>query len=386
MHRKRVFAIGGLHFFVDIYGGFFAIYMVIAGLDPVGAALISSVASFIAHGLQPLMGFWADRVRGKIPVFLGILIGAVSMSAIGLTTDYPVLFCLVLAGTLGISLFHPAGVNIAAAAGSARKERSVSVFIFIGTIGYSISQPYFSLVTGALGTRFSFILALPAILLAIFFLFGSRIEIAGAEQRLAPRHIGRIVKGKIGIFLLLFFIMVLRHGFIMSLGFFIAKLFSDWGFSRNFYSFAGTSYNLSCALGVLASGMVAHRINAKTIMLISLVGFGPFFAVLIVAGMNGYLLLAFLALGATGFMLQLAHVSNIVLGHRLLPEGTSTVSGVLMGFAWAFGRMAQPLVPVFADFFDFAPGLVSGLAVLLVLPLIAAALTLFLPKKLADPI
>ncbi|MBA7642323.1 hypothetical protein ES703_50013 [subsurface metagenome] len=381
MHRKRVLIVGGLHFSVDIYGGFFAIYMVIVGLDPVKAALISSVASFISHGLQPLMGFWADRIRGKMPVFLGVLVGAVSMSAIGVTKNYIILFCLVLMGTMGISLFHPAGINIAGAAGLDRKERSVSIFIFIGTVGYSLSQPYFSLITGVTGTQYSFILSLPAVILAFSYLLGSRIEISGPEQRLALKSFGRIFQGKFRILLLLFVIMVLRHGFIMTLGFFIARVFSDWGFSRISYSFANTFYNLSGAVGILASGIVTHRMKSRTLILISLTTFFPFFVILILAGMNGCLWPAFLALGVTGFILQLAHVSNIVLGHHIFPEGTSTISGILMGFAWAFGRMSLPLVPVFSNLFNWAPGLVSGLIVLLVLPIIAVVLTLLLPKE-----
>ena len=265
MQLRRVFVVGGLHFFVDIYAGFFAIYLVIAGLDPVKAALISSAAAFISNGLQPLMGFWTDRVRGKLPVFLGVMVGALAMSAIGLTENFAVLFVLLLCGSIGVSLFHPAGVNIAGAAGRDRKERSVSLFIFIGTIGFSLSQPFFSLVTGIVGTRFSPLLALPAVVLALTYLLVSRVGVSGPKQRVELKSFGRAMKGRVAVMLGLFLIMVLRHGFIMTVGFFLAKVFAEWGFSRLSYSFAHTFYALSGAAGILVSGIFAHRFRTKAI-------------------------------------------------------------------------------------------------------------------------
>jgi FSR family fosmidomycin resistance protein-like MFS transporter len=120
MNRGRTLAAGALHFSADLYSLFFPIYMVVAGLDPAWAAMIFAVSSLAANGLQPVMGLWADRVRGKLPVFLGLAVGAVGMSMIGLTRNYALLALLVLVGRLGISLFHPAGSNIAGAAGGGR--------------------------------------------------------------------------------------------------------------------------------------------------------------------------------------------------------------------------------------------------------------------------
>jgi hypothetical protein len=60
---------------------------------------------------------------------------------------------------------------------------------------------------------------------------------------------------------------------------------------------------------------------------------------------------------------------------------TSTVSGILMGFAWAIGEFSLPLGAAFSGAFPWAPGLASGLVALTVLPLLATLLTLFLPQE-----
>ena len=381
MKRRQVFAISALHFCTDLYSLFFPIYMVIAGLDPAWAAMIFAVSSLAANGLQPALGLWADRLRGKLPVFLGLTVGGLALSLIGLTRSYALLALLVLVGRLGISLFHPAGSNISGAAGGGRRELAFSVFLAVGIAGGSLSQPFFSLFTQRFGNSRSPLLAVPAVVLALVYLFTGRMTIAGPRQSLNVREAARILQSRLGPILLLLAVMIFRYGFLTAIGFFAAQLFSDWGFSRTAFSAAATFYNLAGAAGILLSGVVAHRVRLRTLLIVSQLAFLPFFALLLWFGGRGALWPAFAALSVTGFILNLSHVPNIMMGHRLLPELTSTVSGILMGFAWAVGEFALPLGAAFSGFFPWAPGLASGLVVLVVLPLAATAFTLFLPRE-----
>ncbi len=381
MNRPRTLAISAMHFSADLYSLFFPIYMVIAGLDPARAAMIFAVSSLIANGLQPAMGLWADRVRGKLPVFLGLAVGAVGMSLIGLTSSYVLLSLLVLAGRLGISLFHPAASNIAGAAGGREHgELAFSIFMAIGIAGGSLSQLCFSLFTERFGNPASILLALPALLIALLYLFKGRMGIAGPHQSIDLAQAVRALRGRLARLLLLLAIMILRYGFMAAIGFFAAKLFADWGFSRAAYSAAPTFYNLAGAGGLLLSGVIAHRVRPRTLFIVSQLAFLPFLALMTWFGGRSALWPALAALSVTGFVLNLSQVANITMGHRLLPEMTSTVSGILMGFAWAIGEFAQPLMVPFSGAFPWAPGLASGLVVLVVMPLLATLLTLFLPR------
>jgi MFS family permease len=101
MEKGKVILIGIMHFLLDAYMGFFAIYLVIANLDPRRAALIATATSFMGNLLQPFMGYVADQLRGRLPIFLGLCVTALSMSLIGLTTDYGMLFMLVLLAYVG---------------------------------------------------------------------------------------------------------------------------------------------------------------------------------------------------------------------------------------------------------------------------------------------
>ncbi len=381
MNRARTLAIGGLHFCADLYSLFFPIYMVVAGLDPARAALIFAASSLLANGLQPAMGLWSDRVRGKLPVFLGLTIGALGMSLIGLTRSYAALAALVVAGRLGISLFHPAGSNIAGAAGGERRELGFAIFLSIGIVGGSLSQPYFSLFTERFGNSASILLAFPALVLALLYLLKGRMTITGPRQSIDLAEAARSLRGRLAPLLLLLAIMALRYGFTAAIGFFAAKLFADWGYSRTAYSAAATFYNLAGAAGMLLSGVIAHRVRPRALFLISQLVFLPFLALTLWFGARAALWPALAALSLTGFVLNLSQVANITMGHRLLPEMTSTASGILMGLAWAIGEFALPLGTAFSGRFSWAPGLASGLVALIALPLLASLLTLLLPRE-----
>ena len=65
------------------------------------------------------------------------------------------------------------------------------------------------------------------------------------------------------------------------------------------------------------------------------------------------------------------------MAQKLIPRGVSTVSALVMGFAWGVGGLFIPLVGIFGDFFGLQITL-TGL-VLLMLP--GSLLSLALPSQ-----
>ncbi len=381
MDRSKVFYIGSMHFLLDSYMGFFAIYLVIAGLDPTRAALIATATSFVGNTLQPFMGYAADRVRGKLPVFLGLCITAISMSLIGLTRAYGILFVLVLLGQIGSSFFHPAGANIASAAGITNRDKSFAVFSFIGTIGFSISQPLFSGFTGRFGTQASPYLAIPTILFAAAYLLMSRMEVHGSPKSTKLSELKKILIRRAGPLLLLFFIMVFRSAFVLSMATFLAKTYEQWGFSRAVYSTAVPAFLIAGAFGILAAGHLTHAIKPRMLLAFTQIAFVPFFIIFLLYGKSGNLAMSLVFLACSGFIVSGGHGANIVMGHRIAPEMTSTVSGILMGFAWAASSFGPTLCAYTADLIPGFSGLASGLLLLTLFPIAASILSLLLPHS-----
>ncbi len=381
MEKKKLFYLSTLHFLLDSHMGFFAIYFVIAELDPLKSALIITVSNFAGNILQPFMGYSADRMRGKMPLFFGMLLTCVSMSLIGMTSHYGVLFVLVFFGNLGSSLFHPAGANIAGAAGCSKRDAAFAIFVTIGTIGFAFSQPYFSAFTAKFGTEKSFVMAIPTFLIAFCYLFFGKMEVHGEGETLDLKELKRVLIRRALPISLLFFIMVFRTVLLLSINFFLAKIFEEWGFSRAVYSSANTVFLLSGAGGILAAGHLADYIKPRKILSISLSGFLPFFFLFIYFGVTGKLLPAMVFLAVTGFIFNGGHAANIVMGHRVAPEMTSTISGILMGFAWAVASFGPTLCVRFSGLFPAIGGLASGLTVLVIFPLIAFILSIFLSRE-----
>jgi FSR family fosmidomycin resistance protein-like MFS transporter len=381
MEKKKVIMLGCMHFFLDMHMSFFPIYFVIAQLNPTRAALIISVSAFVGNILQPVMGYASDRLHGKLPIFLGMLITAVSMSLIGRTIQYTTLFFLVFMGHMGSSLFHPAGAHGSSIAGVTKKDASFAIYSTLGFVGFSLSQPIFSAFTGRFGVGNSFLLAIPTVSIAFFYLLSSRKENVEHSETPHLKEVADLLLKRSSPVLLLFFIMVFRSAFVFSMNSFLAKSFEEWGYSRSVYSSANMFFSIFGSAGVFAAGYLASIVKPRKLMFLSLVGFFPFFLLFVHFGRLGNFFLTFLLLSVTGFIVHGGHGMNIVMGHRIAPEVMSTISGILMGFAWAASQFGPILCATSSGLFVKIGGISSGLFVMSFFPLIAAALSLFLPTE-----
>lgn len=375
--RGRIILLSMMHFFIDSYMGFFAIYLVLASLDPSKAAIIAMISTFAGNILQPFTGYFTDKVRGKLPLAMGLAITPLSMSLIGLTKNYAILLPLVLLGNLGSAIFHPAG---AGASGEKSKniDASFAFFITIGTFGYALSQPIFSVVTEKLGLKSSPVLMIPAIALSVYYVIFSDVRILGHGEKPNFDTFKGLIRNHFIPVLILFYIMVARTAFVSSVNLFAAKTMHDWGFPRSIYSVASTGFMLSGATGILLAGNLTHLIKARNLIIYSLTIFLPFFFLFIIFGKNGSPIPALLMLSLAGFILHCGYGTNIVLGQKLFPEMSSTVSGLLMGFAWATASFGPVVCNGTKYIFKPLAGFPSGLMFMTIFPLSAAMASVFL--------
>ncbi len=81
-----------------------------------------------------------------------------------------------------------------------------------------------------------------------------------------------------------------------------------------------------------------------------------------------------LALGGT--FLNVAVPINVVMAQRLVPGGASTVSALMMGFAWGAGALLSPITGALSAQIGFT----RALTMIGVLPFAAGALMWLFPK------
>ena len=91
--------------------------------------------------------------------------------------------------------------------------------------------------------------------------------------------------------------------------------------------------------------------------------------------LTGWQFVVVLAIG--GLFLQSTLPVNVIFGQALAPVSAATVSSLMMGFAWGMGGFSVPIVGAFADRY----GIERTLFGLAIVPLFAAAFTLWLPRR-----
>jgi FSR family fosmidomycin resistance protein-like MFS transporter len=86
-----------------------------------------------------------------------------------------------------------------------------------------------------------------------------------------------------------------------------------------------------------------------------------------------------LLISVGGFLLQSTLPVNVTFGQQIAPVSAATVSSLMMGFAWGVGSLLAPVVGVMGD----RLGLGVALSVTAVVPVVAAAFALPLPRSVA---
>lgn len=100
---------------------------------------------------QLLFGWWADRYQSRWLIWVGPLLGILSLSCVGLVDSSFGLAALFTVGGLGIAAFHPEAAATAGALLPNQRSRAMAIFALCGYLGQSAGPYYSGLVTDRLG-------------------------------------------------------------------------------------------------------------------------------------------------------------------------------------------------------------------------------------------
>jgi FSR family fosmidomycin resistance protein-like MFS transporter len=171
---------------------------------------------------------------------------------------------------------------------------------------------------------------------------------------------------------LLYLIVVVRGTVQLVYQGFLPLYFIETG-----YSLATASQALSVFLGVgviggLTGGILSDRFGGRFVIRLAMAGSLPFLllAFLLPSGWQ----LAFLSIGYAFILLTMP--VNLLMAQDHVPEHRSTISSLMMGFAWGVGGAVAPLVGKLADVY----GLSAALMLVAGLPLVGAVLAWMLPE------
>ena len=173
VNRRGIALMSAAHVVDDMYQGvvpallpFFVLerhysYAAVAGLT-LAATMLSSVA-------QPFFGWWTDRASRRWMIPAGILTAGIGAGLAGLWSSYALTWVVLALSGLGVAAFHPEAARGARQA-AGRSNRAMSVFALGGNAGFALGSAVATLILLAGGLRATWLLVLPAALMALVLL------------------------------------------------------------------------------------------------------------------------------------------------------------------------------------------------------------------------
>ncbi|HYT75648.1 MAG TPA: MFS transporter [Vicinamibacterales bacterium] len=375
--HPTVFLMAGAHFMVDGYGNIYAPLLPLLipklHLSLAAAGTLTMFYQMAASVSQVGFGHIADRWKPRLLVMIGPVVAVGVLSFVGVAPTVPVLAAVLVVGGLGAAAFHPPAAALAHRLGGARPGLAMSVHITGGTLGFSLGPLLFAPAAQHLGLEWTPLLAIPGLIVVAFFL--TRVppiplhHDSGAGFS-ALRPYARPLA-------LLYMIVVLRTLASLSFATFVPVMLTRRGLSVSTAGAIIAVYLFASGAGGFLGGPAADRFGPRNVIAWSLALSTPF--LLVAPLLSGWPFVLILATG--GFFLQSTLPVNVIFGQALAPVSAATVSSLMMGFAWGMGGFSVPVVGALADRY----GIDRTLVWLALIPLVAAGLTIWLPKRAPAP-
>jgi len=335
--------------------------------------MLVSLLSVSASLLQPVYGFWADRLGRRVFVVLAPLLAGLFMSLLAVVSSFTSLAICLFMGGVGIASFHPQGSSISHAVSGSRKGLGLSLFISGGNFGTSVGPLYIMFLVNRLGLDSTYAAAVPGILLCFaLFLFCPPVE-----RRHSPVSVKSLFSGLkqyAAPLSSLYFIVVFRTFVQLCFLTYIPILLRDFNYSPLLLGATLTCFTGFGAVGGLTGGYLYDRLGGRNLFLFSSM-VAPIFLLLTSQSHDPFFMMLFFALG--GFFLMMTIPISVLMGQTIVPDAISTVSSLMMGFGWGMAGLMVPLAGTLAD----RTSIPLALGLLCMIPWLYIPLAWRLPKS-----
>lgn len=368
------------HAVLDSYSSFLfqllPLMTVRLGLTSAQAGWLTPMLMISSSLMQPVYGMISDRYLKRSMAVFGPLVAAVFLSLLGTATSLPMLMAFVVIGGIGVGSFHPQGAAMASRAASAdgmgkHQGMVMSIFSSTGTVGYALGPVIIAAVVSQFGLTHSwYAVSWGVAMWALMYFYCPPLE--RLERKAGAPNLKDALLAVRQPLTLLYFAVVLRSAVSVSVQTFLPFALQRSGLTDNERSWVLAGFIFFGGVGGFFGGTLADRLGARRVSIVAMLFATPLlFAAFSLHGMPSYLLMM-----AGGTLLNLPIPVSVVMAQRLVPGGASTVSALVMGFAWGAGALLAPL----AGMLSARMGFFAALSVISFLPLISAALLWRYPK------
>jgi len=318
------------------------------GLLGVGALSVAFVVQSMPTSLsQAVFGYLRDVRRTPWLLWGGPLLGAVCMSAIGLTESRWILGLLLLFGGLGIGAFHPEAAVAAGRALPEHRTRALSVFMLGGALGLGLGPSISGAIVNQWGLPGLVVLApLLTVVIAGLWKAGRLGELSAPVKSAQDGAPLKVFDGRGGLAWGIFLVCSLRLVPNMAVAKVLAFTLDSRGYNELYIGLHQTLFLVSASCGMM---LMAFRFPSgweRGFMVVCpLLGI----PMLYILGMENCPAWAFLALLVlAGLTLWGTTPAIVSYAQQQFPRGAGMASAITMGLAWGLGGLIQ--APITAAF------------------------------------
>ncbi|MCQ4125022.1 MFS transporter [Rhodococcus erythropolis] len=381
MKKGQVAFLTGTHVVNDLYQGavpaLLPFMMLERGYSYSAVAGITLAATGLSSVVQPAFGMLVDRKSRNWLVPTGFVTAATGIVVAAMSTTYIVTWLAIALAGIGIAAYHPPATNLARAAGG-HSQKAMSVFSVGGTLGASLAPPFVTLVVGSLGLSGGYLLAVPAVVAAIWWIVaqlrpaGTGTDAESAQSLSSQLAANGPVSDDWRSFTRLVLVTVCWSiPYVTTLSLVSPYVLNGLNGSSSSAAIVLSSFTLAGAAGTLLGGVLADRRGRRASIRLGYLLAVPSLA-LLAAAPN--VAIAELGIVCLGFAMFLPFAPQVTLAQDYLPNRPGTASGVTLGLAMSVGGIASPLFGYLADHFGPRMAIGATTAVLLVGAVIAFTL------------
>ncbi len=380
MDRIALGLLAAGHFSVDVSQGavpamlpFFIRERHLSYAAAAGLVLAQTVSSSV---LQPLFGQLTDRRPAPWLLPAGVAVAGAGIGAAALMPTYQLIWLAIAVSGIGVAAYHPEGARYASYASGGRRSTGMSVFSVGGNAGFAAAPVIATPLLLLLGLRGAWTVGLVpvAVALALAVAIG-RIDAHRTVPAAGTEGGGRAGADQWGAFARLTGVLLSRSVLFYGLNTFIPLYWIGvLGQPAGAGGAALATMLVAGAIGTLVGGRLADRFSRRRVILVAVALTAPLLALLV--AVPGPLPAA-LVLVPLALCMYVPSSVLVVLGQEYLPGRVGTASGVTLGLSVSVGGVVTPALGAVADH----AGLRTAMALMIVVPVVAAALAFTLPRR-----
>lgn len=370
---KKLYTIGIFslsHLINDTYPNLYPVLLPILMLQlhfsVTAAALISTITSLSSQLLQPLMGYFADRIGEKLFAVGGLIIGSTfSAIALGLSPSYPILLTILLIGGLGNAAFHPHASSLVSEMTGNHKGFGMSLFMIGGNFGRALAPILATFAFTLDGRHGLLFVALPGLLIAAILSFViPKISVNVPRKKLEFKEFKEGFKH--ASFLLT--VVGLRSLATLSTLTLVPILLKQMGHPLSVTATIISLLFIAGSIGNALGGFLSDYIGPKPVLMASAILSSAFLILFIV---NKNIILSYIIVSLLGAALYSTSSVVMVFSQAIFPENKGMASGLTLGVGNTLGSLGVALIGFIADHTTIHLALfVTALSLLLSIPFV----------------